>query len=91
MQRVSTGPNRKATKQAVIVTACLRVLVARTDEEPAMTRKMRERLAKNAESVRMALSEQIRNGTVNGGIPHVPMTAYRNLAPKGGFNTRRCS
>lgn len=56
-----------------------------------MTRKMRERLAKNAESVRMALSEQIRNGTVKGGTPHVPMTAYRNLAPKGGFNTKRCS
>ena len=66
-------------------------MVACTDEEPAMTRKMRERLEKNKASVRMALSEQIRNGTVKGGIPHVPMTAYRNLSPKGGFNTLRCS
>jgi len=52
---------------------------------------MRERLEKNKESVRLALAEQIKLGTVKGGIPHKPMTAYRNLSPKGGFNTLRCS
>ena len=56
-----------------------------------MTRKMRERLAKNQESVRMALSEAIKAGCVTGGEPHRPMRAWRRTAPNTGFIATRCS
>lgn len=56
-----------------------------------MTRKMRDRLEKNKESVRAAIFEAARAGCLVGGTPHVPLTAWRRTAPNEGFNTKRCS
>lgn len=56
-----------------------------------MTRKMRDRLERNQESVRMALSEAIKAGCVTGGEPHRPMRAWRRTAPNSGFIATRHS
>jgi hypothetical protein len=56
-----------------------------------MTRKMKERLEKNRESVKAAIFEAARAGCLKGGVPHVPLTAWRRMAPNKGFNAHRCS
>lgn len=56
-----------------------------------MNKIQRARLARNQESVRMALSEAIKSGCVTGGIPHKPVVASRRTAPNSGFNAHRCS
>lgn len=56
-----------------------------------MNKLQMARLARNRESVRLALIEAWKSGTLGGGTPHRPMRAVRNLAPKDGFNTKRCS
>lgn len=56
-----------------------------------MNKYQRARLARNQESVKLALIEAWKSGTLGGGSPHKPMRAVRNLSPKDGFNTKRCT
>lgn len=57
-----------------------------------MTRTQRRRLAKNAESVRIGVSEpRVCLGGEYRSVPHRPLQAARRIVSKSGFNAKRVS